>query len=277
MNATTECTLEINSLRMHAALTGAGRPLVLLHGFTGSAATWAGLMARLAPRRQCIAIDLIGHGGSGAPADPARYTMECAVADLAGILDALGMPGVDLLGYSLGGRLALQFAAAAPSRVRALILESASPGLASAAERAARIAADESLASAIERDGLEAFVARWEALPLWASQAALPLATRERLRAQRLRNNPQGLANSLRGMGTGSQRALWDELPRLRMPALVLAGALDAKFSAIAQEMADALPHAELAIVPNAGHAIHLEQPEIFAERVAVFLEQHAR
>lgn len=276
MNATTECTFEVNGLRLRATLTGAGRPLVLLHGFTGSAATWARLAERLAPRRQCIALDLIGHGSSGAPADPARYTMECAVADLSGILDALGVPGVDLLGYSLGGRLALHYAAAAPSRVRALILESASPGLASAAERAARVAADEALAGSIERDGLDAFVARWEALPLWASQAALPAATRERLRAQRLRNKPHGLASSLRGMGTGSQRALWDDLPRLEMPALLLAGALDAKFSAIAQQMAASLPRAELAIVPGAGHAIHLEQPEIFADRVAVFLEQQS-
>lgn len=270
----TERTFEINGLALHTMLVGAGRPLLLLHGFTGSAATWAGLAAQLAPQRQCIALDLIGHGKSGAPADPARYTMEHAVQDIAGLLDVLGISRVDLLGYSLGGRLALQFAVAAPGRVRALILESASPGLASPAERAARIAADDALAEVIERDGIEAFVAHWEALPLWASQAELPAELRARQRTQRLANRPQGLANSLRGMGTGRQRALWDMLPTLTIPTLLLAGALDAKFSAIAQQMAATLPRADLAIIAAAGHAIHLEQPEIFGQRVAVFLEQ---
>lgn len=270
----TERTFEMNGLALHTVLFGAGRPLLLLHGFTGSAATWAGLAAQLAPQRQCIALDLIGHGKSGAPADPARYTMEHAVQDIAGLLDVLGISRVDLLGYSLGGRLALQFAVAAPGRVRALILESASPGLASPAERAARIAADDALAEVIERDGIEAFVAHWEALPLWASQAELPAELRARQRTQRLANRPQGLANSLRGMGTGRQRALWDMLPTLTIPTLLLAGALDAKFSAIAQQMAATLPRADLAIIAAAGHAIHLEQPEIFGQRVAVFLEQ---
>lgn len=270
----TERTFEMNGLALHTVLFGAGRPLLLLHGFTGSAATWAGLAAQLAPQRQCIAQDLIGHGKSGAPADPARYTMEQAVQDIAGLLDVLGISRVDLLGYSLGGRLALQFAVAAPGRVRALILESASPGLASPAERAARIAADDALAEVIERDGIEAFVAHWEALPLWASQAELPAELRARQRTQRLANRPQGLANSLRGMGTGRQRALWDMLPTLTIPTLLLAGALDAKFSAIAQQMAATLPRADLAIIAAAGHAIHLEQPEIFGQRVAVFLEQ---
>jgi 2-succinyl-6-hydroxy-2,4-cyclohexadiene-1-carboxylate synthase len=270
----TERTFEMNGLALHTVLFGAGRPLLLLHGFTGSAATWAGLAAQLAPQRQCIALDLIGHGKSGAPADPARYTMDHAVQDIAGLLDVLGISRVDLLGYSLGGRLALQFAVAAPGRVRALILESASPGLASPAERAARIAADDALAEVIERDGIEAFVAHWEALPLWASQAELPAELRARQRTQRLANRPQGLANSLRGMGTGRQRALWDMLPTLTIPTLLLAGALDAKFSAIAQQMAATLPRADLAIIAAAGHAIHLEQPEIFGQRVAVFLEQ---
>ena len=270
----TERTFEMNGLALHTVLFGAGRPLLLLHGFTGSAATWAGLAAQLAPQHQCIALDLIGHGQSGAPADPARYTMDHAVQDIAGLLDVLGISRVDLLGYSLGGRLALQFAVAAPGRVRALILESASPGLASPAERAARIAADDALAEVIERDGIEAFVAHWEALPLWASQAELPAELRARQRTQRLANRPQGLANSLRGMGTGRQRALWDVLPAFTIPTLLLAGALDAKFSAIAQQMAATLPRADLAIIAAAGHAIHLEQPEIFGQRVAVFLEQ---
>jgi pimeloyl-ACP methyl ester carboxylesterase len=170
--------ISVNGITLHAALAGAGPPLLLLHGFTGSAATWRPLAERLAPLRRTIAVDLIGHGLSDAPADPARYSMEHCLADLLALLDALGLARAAVLGYSLGGRVALQLVAAAPERVSALVLESASPGLASAAERAARAAADDALSTAIERDGLAAFVAGWEQLPLWASQAALPAELR---------------------------------------------------------------------------------------------------
>lgn len=264
--------ISVNGITLHAALAGAGPPLLLLHGFTGSAATWRPLAERLAPLRRTIAVDLIGHGLSDAPADPARYSMEHCLADLLALLDALGLARAAVLGYSLGGRVALQLAAAAPERVSALVLESASPGLASATERAARAAADDALATAIERDGLAAFVAGWEQLPLWASQAALPAELRARLRAQRLANRRHGLANSLRGMGTGRQASLWDRLPALATPTLLLAGALDEKYTAIAQAMAAALPCAQLAIIAHAGHAIHLERFDVFTQQVITFL-----
>ncbi|MBL8057900.1 MAG: alpha/beta fold hydrolase, partial [Anaerolineales bacterium] len=182
--------LTVDGLSYNLEAGGAGEPLVLLHGFTGSAANWRAGRPALEARHQVLAVDLPGHGGSDAPADPARYTMAHTVADLAGLLDQLGLRTIFLLGYSMGGRVARHFAAAYPERVRGLILESASPGLVTAEERAARMAADAALAERIEREGLAAFVDHWERLPLFASQARLPAEARAALRAQRRANNP---------------------------------------------------------------------------------------
>lgn len=264
--------IEIDSVSYSVEVTGDGHPLLLLHGFTGAAASWSPHIPRLAGVRRVIAPDLLGHGATGAPGDPHRYRMERAVADLLALLDALDAPRADVLGYSMGGRVALSLAAAAPRRVTRLILESATPGLVDPEERAARVAADEALAATIEREGVAAFVARWESLPLFAGHAGLPAETRERLRAGRLANRPGGLAGSLRGMGTGRMPALWEQLGELGMPTLLVAGALDEKFSAIARRMAALVPRARLAIVPDAGHTVHLERPDAFTEAVLGFL-----
>jgi 2-succinyl-6-hydroxy-2,4-cyclohexadiene-1-carboxylate synthase len=261
-------------MQYYVVCRGAAAPLLLLHGFPGSSATWAPHVAAWPAR--AIAVDLAGHGQTAAPADPTCYRMEATVADLVALLDQLGVERAHVFGYSMGGRVALHLAAAHPERVATLILESASPGLATQTEREARVAADTALAASIERDGISAFVDRWEALPLWASQARLPDEVRAGLRAQRLNNRAVGLANSLRGLGTGAQAPLHDRLADLPMPALVIAGRLDAKFAAIARAMAAALPQGRLALVPEAGHAVHLEQPAPFDRLVAGFLEEHA-
>lgn len=248
--------------------------VVLLHGFTGSAANWSGQAPRLAkPGRRLIALDLLGHGQAGAPAEPARYSIEHSQADILATLRALGVQPHEaiLLGYSMGGRIALYTAFS--GFFRALILESASPGLATEAEREQRQKSDNELAERIEREGVEAFIDYWEKLPLFASQNRLPPATRAALRGQRLKNSACGLANSLRGVGTGAQPALHERLPGLPLPTLLLAGELDAKFCQIAHQMARLLPTAELHIVPGAGHTIHLEQPALFAEFVNTFCD----
>ena len=265
--------MTINGIQYYVECRSACAPLLLLHGFTGSSATWASHVA-VWPAG-AIAVDLPGHGQTEAPADANRYRMEATVADLVALLDRLGVERAHVLGYSMGGRVALHLAAAHPERVATLILESASPGLATQVERDARVAADAALAASIERDGIAAFVDRWEALPLWASQASLPDEVRASLRAQRLNNRATGLANSLRGLGTGAQAPLHDRLADLPMPALVIAGMLDAKFAAIARAMAAALPQGRLALVPEAGHAAHLEQPALFDRLVAGFLAEH--
>ena len=170
----------------------------------------------------------------------------------------------------MGGRIALYTAFS--GFFRALILESASPGLEDPVEREQRRSSDEALAASIERDGVQAFIDRWEKLPLFASQSTLPAEAREALRSQRLHNRAGGLAQSLRGVGTGVQPSLHARLPTLHIPVLLIAGELDTKFTAIARSMAGALPLSQLRIVPGAGHAVHLERPEKFASLVGDFL-----
>jgi 2-succinyl-6-hydroxy-2,4-cyclohexadiene-1-carboxylate synthase len=265
--------LSVNNLMFHVEQAGSGHALLLLHGFTGSAATWGTHISHFAACRQIIAPDLIGHGQTDAPAHTARYSMAHCVADLLALLDTLEIEQTDVLGYSMGGRIALHLAAAAPQRVRSLLLESATPGIDKSTERAERIRSDEALAEAIENDGVAAFVKRWERMPLFDSQVVLPLEVRANLHSQRLQNRSIGLANSLRGMGTGQQQPLWDKLGVIKMPTLLLVGELDAKYCATARRMAKILPRVRMVVVLNAGHTIHLEQPDIFEQEVTEFLD----
>lgn len=261
-----------DDLSYHVEVYGAGEPLLLLHGFTGSTQSWHELVPQLSAAFQLILVDLPGHGTSATPDDPARCTLPAVAADLCAILAQRQALPAHVLGYSMGGRLALYMALHTPQCLRSLIVESGSPGLPTEAERAARRADDEALAQRIERAGIAAFVDEWERLPLWASQRALPSATRQHLREQRLHNSALGLASSLRGMGTGAQPSLWDELPRLTVPTLLVTGALDAKFTQIAQAMQSRCPACVHRILPAAGHTPHLETPALFARTVLDFL-----
>ena len=252
--------------------TGSGSPLLATHGFPGSASTWDEFAAEARGEQSVIAVDMLGHGASDAPNSPALYDMEHTVRALAEVLDRLGIAAAHWLGYSMGGRIALAAAISLPQRTLSLTLESGSPGLATAEERVARVRDDEALADRIERQGLEAFVAYWEALPLWASQARLAPKRRQQLHERRLSNNPVGLANSLRGMGTGAQPSFHDRLAGLQAPALFIAGEEDSKFVSVAREMHRAAPGSRLCIVPEAGHAVHLEQPRRFNAAVLDFL-----
>lgn len=280
-----------DGLRLEVVDTGGARrqgergtgalPLVLLHGFTGAASTWTELLPVLGARRRVVAVSLPGHGASDAAVDPARHAASRVAADIVAILDALELPRVALLGYSMGGRVALHvallLAASAPDRLASLLLESSSPGIADDSARAARRTADDALADEIERDGVAAFVERWERLPLWDSQRALPASARERLRARRLASDPRGLAASLRGLGAGATPPLHHRLRELDLPTLLICGALDTGYVAIAHEMASALPRAATTVVAGAGHAVHLERPEEFARAVNGFLDDVER
>jgi 2-succinyl-6-hydroxy-2,4-cyclohexadiene-1-carboxylate synthase len=255
-----------------------GLPLVLLHGFTGDNRAWEAHEAHeTAFADFCrIAIELPGHGATDAPANPARYSLENVSRDIASILDMLNISQAAVLGYSMGGRHALHFALSYPEKITALILESASPGLKTEEERAARRATDDELADFIEWEGLPAFVEHWEKLPLWNSQKNLPAEIRQKLHERRLENNASGLANSLRGAGTGVQPSLWDKLTSFDKPVLLLTGEYDAKFRAIAEQMSTLFPNARHSIIENAGHTTHLENPSAFQKEITDFLSSFA-
>ena len=260
-------------LHLHSWGCASSPPAVLLHGFTGYGGSWATQAeAFSAAGYRVLAPDLLGHGSSPAPARPDRYRMERAAGDLSALLEANTDDHVHLLGYSMGGRLALYFALNYPAQVRSLTLESASPGLATESERAQRRERDNDLADRIEREGIAAFVDVWESLPLWENQGKL-LSTEQRrqLRAQRLRNRPAGLANSLRGIGAGAQQNLRPRLPALAAPTLLLAGGDDRKFVSVNQEMANLIPNANFVVIPQTGHNVHLERPSAFSSNVLSF------
>lgn len=232
--------------------------LVLLHGFTHTGASWARMAAALPERYRPVAPDLRGHGSAGA-ARP--VSLEAVLGDLG----ALAAERFTLAGYSMGGRIALHAALAMPERVTRLVLIGASPGLATASERAERAAADEQLAGELEAATIEAFARRWAQTPV----LALPEEVAAEVHADRLRSAPAGLAAALRGLGTGALPSLWDRLGELPMPVTLVAGERDVKFRAIASDMAARLPQARMAIVPGAGHAVHLEAPEAVAAIIA--------
>jgi 2-succinyl-6-hydroxy-2,4-cyclohexadiene-1-carboxylate synthase len=266
----------VNGLHLNVEVAGAGRPLLLLHGFTGSAVTWLQLMERLEGICRLLAVDLLGHGRSDSPEASERYRVERQIEDLTALLDRMGVAEYDLLGYSMGGRLAMHLALAHGERIGRLVLESASPGITDPAERAARVRDDERLARLLEEQGITPFVDYWEHLPLFASQDSLPSFVRAALRSQRLACHAAGLAGSLRGFGAGLSEPLYDRLSELP-PTLLIAGERDGKYSSLARVMGAHIPDAQVAIVPGAGHTVHLERPDEFADLVSAYMQAKFR
>ena len=234
---------------------------VVLHGFTGDAGTMEAITSRLPGRVD--APDLAGHGSGPHPSDVAAYSID-GMAEA--VLGRHAEP-VHLVGYSMGGRVALTAACRHPEQVRSLSLIGASAGLVDAEERSARAASDDALAAQI-RDDLEGFVDRWMANPLFATQSRLGDEFLAAARAQRLRNDPIALARSLRANSTGRMRPLHRDLPACTMPVALIAGADDAKFVAIARDLADAMPAASVHVIDGAGHAAHLEQPDAVLDAI---------
>jgi 2-succinyl-6-hydroxy-2,4-cyclohexadiene-1-carboxylate synthase len=226
--------------------------VVLLHGFGGTRRAWDGVVRLLDRERYMpLALDLPGHGE--AAEGPRPITFELCVAHVL----AAAPDRFTLCGYSLGGRIALHVALAAPERVRRLVLVSSTAGIADPAERDARRASDRRLASELEREPVEAFIERWSAQPLFARD---PPGVQRLAREDQRRNGPGALAEALRGLGSGEMSPLWDRLEQLRMPVAVLAGDRDAKYMELGRRMVERLPAGEL-LVASAGHRIPLENP----------------
>jgi 2-succinyl-6-hydroxy-2,4-cyclohexadiene-1-carboxylate synthase len=233
--------------------------LILLHGFTQTRQSWRRTVAALGGGRyRALSPDLPGHG-QASERRPASF------AACAAYVRALADGPCVLVGYSMGGRIALYTALALPGLVERLVLVGASPGIADAAEREERRRADAALADRIVEIGIDAFAAEWGAQELFAGQDERVAAAAH---ADRLRNTAAGLAAALRGLGTGVMPPLWDRLGELTVPVTLVAGERDAKFRAIAGRMAPAIPDCQVAVVDGAGHAAQLEQPEIVAAAI---------
>ena len=237
--------------------------LILVHGFTQTAASWDAIEYRLtALGHEVVSLDAPGHGS--------HHDTHLGLWKGADLLAAEGGTGT-WVGYSMGGRLALHVALSHPDLVERLVLVGATPGIEAAVERIERQAADELLAEELERDGLDAFLSRWLAQPLFASLADDSAG----LDARRANTVP-GLAASLRMMGTGSQEPLWDRLGEITAPTMLVVGALDEKFSGIAARTAAAMPDAHVVSMNGCGHACHLEAPDAFVGVVDSFVNEPA-
>jgi 2-succinyl-6-hydroxy-2,4-cyclohexadiene-1-carboxylate synthase len=262
----------INGVSYHVEISGEGFPFLLLHGFTGDSSTWEPFYDKWGKHSKLIIPDIIGHGKTDSPEDTNRYQIEYAARDLFELLDQLGIVQVDLLGYSMGGRLAIAFANLYPNRVRKLILESSSPGLVSEGERKTRRMKDGELAEFIKEKGIKSFVDYWEDIPLFSSMKSLPLEVQQSIRKQRLANNPVGLSNSLKGMGTGAQPSFWERLHLLQNEVLLVTGEMDEKFCRVAEKMIEEIKNGKWITIKNSGHANHVEEKEKFGTIVSEFL-----
>jgi 2-succinyl-6-hydroxy-2,4-cyclohexadiene-1-carboxylate synthase len=234
------------------------KTLLALHGFTGESADFTALKAHLPTDIILRAPDFPGHGAHRLQRNPLEYTMDAHLATIDG---AAAGAKVTLLGYSMGGRLALHWALAHPEQVERLILVGASPGLATAEAQAERRLADETLADFIRTRGLEAFFKYWHNQTFFQTMLALPPEELAPILGRRAGNDPEGLALSLRHVGTGSLPSLWPRLKEIRCPVDLVTGEMDVKFTRLALEMGAHLPKARHSVIEGAGHAVHLERP----------------
>jgi 2-succinyl-6-hydroxy-2,4-cyclohexadiene-1-carboxylate synthase len=234
------------------------RPLVLLHGFTGSEASWAEVR-RLAARDDVFAATLLGHDGSPGPASVRTFTDE--VDRLARAVTDRGFSGAVVAGYSMGGRVALGLLVRHPGLFSAAALLGASPGLSDPGERASRRRQDEERARLLETEGVGTFVAAWEGLPLFATQGGVDPAALEAQRRVRLSHDPHGLARALRVLGLAAMPDYGPALGGVEVPVRVVAGEWDGKFVALGWDLAHRLPAGTLHVVAGAGHNVVLENP----------------
>lgn len=276
------------SLRRWPVTASVGEPsgelplIVAIHGFAGVGDDFAPLISgeHWLPG-EWLTVDVLGHGRSAAPEPVAGvgYEMPRVAGSLCELIAEVAARPYILLGYSMGGRLALSallgsIGAAPRPRPAGLVLIGVSPGIADPQRRAQRRLDDETLAATILGRGIPWFADYWAERPVLAGKRRIDACARAAMEASLRRQSPEGLAGSLRGMGTGAMPPLWDRLGRLEVPTLLVAGAEDRKFAKIAAEIGAKTPAAEIAVLPGVGHTAHLEDPVAFAAAVEQWLHR---
>lgn len=247
-------------------------PVLWLHGFMGSGADWFPIVEQFREQFWCVMPDLPGHGQTKVSGNWSACTMPVVARELMTLLQNFTTSPWRMVGYSMGGRLALFLVLNYPELFDRVVLESASPGLASEADRQQRRNRDELLARELETGNWEHFLDRWYRQPLFRSLRQHPEFPS--LFRRRLMNRPVELARSLRSMGTGQQPSLWENLPSNKIPLLLLVGELDVKFRRIASRMVALAPGCRMKVIPGAGHNVHAEQPEQFVKAVKRFFAE---
>ncbi|MBN3959551.1 2-succinyl-6-hydroxy-2,4-cyclohexadiene-1-carboxylate synthase [Nostoc sp. NMS8] len=266
----------LKKYHFHYSLIGKfNKPLILfLHGFMGNIDEFDEPIKLLSDDFDYLTIDLPGHGKTQVLGEEDYYTMANTADALINLLDELKIAKCFLVGYSMGGRLALYLALHFSERFYKVVLESASPGLPTEAEQLERIKLDQQIAKkltiSLEKSDLAAFLSHWYNQPIFGYIKNHP--EYDRMVKSRLQNNPQELAKSLRFMGTGCQPSLWEKLQFNTIPMLLLVGECDQKFLSINTEMTKICEFAQIKIISNAGHNIHFENTLAFVENIKIFL-----
>lgn len=249
-------------------MTGAQAPLLLLHGFAQTPASWAEVRSLLPAGRPIVAPELPGHGETALKLG--EPSPELARETIASAARAAGAPVV-VWGYSQGARAAFDLVLHEPDLVEALIVESGAPGIEDPVARAGRRSRDFALSMRMENETIEQFVDSWERVPALGEQSADVI---EKQRPVRLSHDPVALAAALRGLGQSAYEPMWDRLGEISAPTLIITGAQDPTYTAHAERIADRIPSAARVVIPDAGHAAHISQPERTVAAVSGFLDQ---
>ena len=247
-------------------------PVMFLHGFLGAGADWLPIAEQCARQFYCLLPDLPGHGNNTDISISGPLNFETVAEGLNQLIERLNLDSLSLIGYSMGGRIALYTACKYPHKINKLILESANPGIANEESRRARATTDDKWAEILLTQGIDAFVEQWYTLDLFKSLQAYP-ALLAQIKANRKQNDARWMAKIISELSPGRQPPLWAELGRLSMPVLLLAGALDTKYVEMVKLMGEKIPGTTVEIVPGAGHNIHMETPEEFTGWVMKFLQ----
>lgn len=243
-------------------------PIVFLHGFMGKGEDWTEIAKGLSDRFYCLIPDLPGHGATPLDEEPGYTAWASALRDE---LSALKITHTRLVGYSMGGRIALFFALTYPEMVTRLVLESANPGIINAKEREKRASLDDKLAERLRKNEMKDFLTFWYNIPLFASLDHLP-SLKEKLLEQRTDQDPDKIASVLGALSPGRQPELWSRLKELEFPILLIAGELDSKYLTITKHIAAILSNHKSITVPNCGHNTHRESPSIILSLLADWL-----
>jgi len=249
-----------------------GDSVFFLHGFTGCAIDWVPVVSSLNKKFNYYLIDLVGHGKSDSPTEKHYYSIDSIVNQLKKIILGISNSKIVLAGYSMGGRIALNFALQNLSMLKGLIIESSTWGISRENLRKERILQDEKLAEFIENNPIDKFIDYWMNIDLLNTQRRFSNERLNQIREHKLENNKTGLANTLRCSGTGSMKPLYNNLKDIPVKTLLISGELDTKFTDINAEMVKLFPNAEHRIIKNAGHNTHLEEPHRFITEINNFL-----